>query len=351
MGTTLGKNIKNFRKNKGFTQEELADLLNITPQAVSKWESESGLPDVSMLIPLAQVLGVTTDALLGYDSISENDEITKRVRETVEGMSHNDDRPARALAICEYLSTETNLNPGNFEIIKDYVQTTANLSMYEDPVLEGYFQDQPDRIHNIYKDCIRKGAYLISHCSDRQLTDKTHYAMAWIYIHLKDFDKAKDHINVLPSLITASIRENIDMELVFFESGFEKMKDKIKDNTKLLFLLTAAMINTISQDYGWYGDKEEAYEVCDWCENIIKAYGAKRELIDMDKYLRVRRSVAFFRMVAAKRAGEGGYAEELYSKFAEEIKNEGLSEEEQKRIMDLLHSDIAYYSRYTGDEG
>ena len=111
------------------------------------------------------------------------------------------------------------------------------------------------------------------------------------------------------------------------------------------------MINTISQDYGWYGDKEEAYEVCDWCENIIKAYGAKRELIDMDKYLRVRRSVAFFRMVAAKRAGEGGYAEELYSKFAEEIKNEGLSEEEQKRIMDLLHSDIAYYSRYTGDEG
>ena len=48
--------------------------------------------------------------------------------------------------------------------------------------------------------------------------------------------------------------------------------------------------------------------------------------------MRVRRSVAFFRMVAAKRAGEGGYAEELYSKFAEEIKNEGLSEEEQKRI-------------------
>lgn len=38
MSTTLGKNIKAFRKNKGFTQEELADLLNITPQAVSKWE-------------------------------------------------------------------------------------------------------------------------------------------------------------------------------------------------------------------------------------------------------------------------------------------------------------------------
>ena len=72
MGKTIGNNIKLYRKNKGFTQEELADLLSVTPQAVSKWESESGLPDTSMLIPIAQILGVSTDALLGYDSLSEN---------------------------------------------------------------------------------------------------------------------------------------------------------------------------------------------------------------------------------------------------------------------------------------
>ena len=64
MNNDLGNNIRNFRKNKGLTQEELADLLNITPQAVSRWESTAGMPDVSMLIPLAQTLGVSTDALL-----------------------------------------------------------------------------------------------------------------------------------------------------------------------------------------------------------------------------------------------------------------------------------------------
>ena len=131
MGNTLGKNIKTFRKNKGLTQEELAELLNITPQAVSKWESENGLPDVSMLIPLAQVLGVTTDTLLGYDSLSENEALISRVRETVSGLERSEEgRDQKALKVCEYLSTETTLNPGCFELIKDYDEETANLSMY-----------------------------------------------------------------------------------------------------------------------------------------------------------------------------------------------------------------------------
>lgn len=346
MSTTIGQNIKLFRKSKGFTQEELADLLNITPQAVSKWESEAGLPDVSMLIPLAKVLGVSTDQLLGYDVISENDEVTARVKENCARIRNNKERAQRALELCEYLSTETNLNPGNFEIIKDYVQETANLSMYEDPVLEGCFQDQPERIEKIYSDCIRKGAYLISHATDRTLIDKTHYALAWIYIHRKDFDKARAHIDVLPGLSTGSIKENLDMELVFFESGFDKMKGKIEENAVLLFYLVAAMLNTISENYGWWGEKEEAYEICDWCEGIIKAFASKRDFIDANKYLRARRCVAFFKMVAAKKGGDAEYAKQLYAKFAEDIKSEGLTEEEQQRIMEMLNNDIAYYSRY-----
>lgn len=46
MESNLGANIKNFRKNKGYTQEELAGMLGVTPQAVSRWESEAGLPFV-----------------------------------------------------------------------------------------------------------------------------------------------------------------------------------------------------------------------------------------------------------------------------------------------------------------
>ena len=113
MTKTIGNNIKLFRKNKGFTQEELADLLNVTPQAVSKWESENSLPDTSMLIPLAQVLGVSTDALLGYDSLSENEEVIARVKETVAAMKNSDEgRAQKAQRISECLDTEKTMKRG-----------------------------------------------------------------------------------------------------------------------------------------------------------------------------------------------------------------------------------------------
>lgn len=347
MGNTIGNNIKTFRKSKGFTQEELADLLSVTPQAVSKWESESGLPDVSMLIPLAQVLGVSTDALLGYDSLSENEAVITRVRETVTGLKNSDEgRAERALKISEYLSTETTLNPGCFEIIKDYVEETANLSMYADPVLENAFPDDMEHIEKLYKDAVRKGAYLISHCTDKVLIDKTHFGMAWIYIHEKDFDNAREHINVLPSISTNRIREKLSMEMTFFESGFEKMKDDIDANSIVLFDLVASILNTYGENYGWWGEKEEALEMCGWCERIIEAFASRKEAVNMNHYMRVRRSLAFFKMVAVKKSGDDEGAEKLYGDFAKEIDSSDLTDEQKQVIMDLLNNDIAHYGKY-----
>ena len=59
-----GRFIAELRKSKGLTQNALAELLDISNKAVSKWETGEGLPDVSLLPPLAQALGVTVDELL-----------------------------------------------------------------------------------------------------------------------------------------------------------------------------------------------------------------------------------------------------------------------------------------------
>ena len=64
MDTTLGKRIAALRKEKGLKQEELAERLDISGQAVSKWENDQNCPDISLLPQLANILGVTVDELL-----------------------------------------------------------------------------------------------------------------------------------------------------------------------------------------------------------------------------------------------------------------------------------------------
>jgi len=61
---SFGDRLKKYRHEKGMTQQELADLLGVSNKTVSRWESEGGYPDVSMLVPLARALGVTVDDLL-----------------------------------------------------------------------------------------------------------------------------------------------------------------------------------------------------------------------------------------------------------------------------------------------
>jgi len=61
----LNENIKNLRKNKGFTQEELASKLNIVRQTVSKWEKGYSVPDAEMLKKLAEIFDTDVSKLLG----------------------------------------------------------------------------------------------------------------------------------------------------------------------------------------------------------------------------------------------------------------------------------------------
>ena len=74
MKDQIGKSIYRYRKEKGYTQEELANRLGITFQAVSKWETAQTLPDISLLPKLSRQLEISIDKLLGY--ISQDKQVT-----------------------------------------------------------------------------------------------------------------------------------------------------------------------------------------------------------------------------------------------------------------------------------
>ena len=62
----LGKVIRKYRKERNFTQEEMAERLGVTASAVNKWEREVTCPDIALLAPIARLLEISTDTLLSY---------------------------------------------------------------------------------------------------------------------------------------------------------------------------------------------------------------------------------------------------------------------------------------------
>ena len=78
----IGKTIRKYRKEKGLTQEEMANRLGITTPAVNKWENENSYPDIALLAPIARLLGISLDTLLSFQEDLTGEEITAIVLET-----------------------------------------------------------------------------------------------------------------------------------------------------------------------------------------------------------------------------------------------------------------------------
>lgn len=72
---TIGEVIRKYRKESGLTQEEMAGRLGVSTPAVNKWEKNNSLPDVSLLAPIARLLGITTDTLLSFRGELTKEEI------------------------------------------------------------------------------------------------------------------------------------------------------------------------------------------------------------------------------------------------------------------------------------
>ncbi len=61
---TIGKRISEYRKKKNLKQDELAEMLGVSAQAVSKWENDLSCPDISLLPSLSSILGISIDELV-----------------------------------------------------------------------------------------------------------------------------------------------------------------------------------------------------------------------------------------------------------------------------------------------
>ena len=93
MNITIGDNIRKLRKQRGVTQESLADHLAVTPQAISRWESGAGYPAIEYLPDLAGFFGISVDELLGV-RLSEREAKRESIYQAIARIEENGYTPS-----------------------------------------------------------------------------------------------------------------------------------------------------------------------------------------------------------------------------------------------------------------
>ena len=132
MQENIGAKIAELRREHNMKQDELAEMLDVTPQAVSKWENGASMPDIALLPKLANIFGVTIDDLFGADRTPEPDvqmvppekrksfdEMILRVRVQDGGDKVNVNLPLPLVKLAlEIGMTMPNVNTGNVDLSK-----------------------------------------------------------------------------------------------------------------------------------------------------------------------------------------------------------------------------------------
>ncbi|MDR0905075.1 MAG: helix-turn-helix domain-containing protein [Oscillospiraceae bacterium] len=194
----IGQTIKKLRKERNFTQEELAEQLNVTPQAVSRWENGTGLPDISQIVPLASVFGISTDVLFGTIGTNDDDEVAKILEaadaldEETEKLAINDDFYwSRVQRGYEYLIDALKKYPNNMKLLREALFRSVNLAaMYR-------WNKDDERAAELYAEAEREANLMITY---GDLSDALygHQLLAKLYAVFGDFDKAEAQAAAFP---------------------------------------------------------------------------------------------------------------------------------------------------------
>ena len=210
MQLNLGVKIRELRRRDGRTQDNLAEALGVTAQAVSRWESRGSYPDMEMIPSIANYFGVSIDELFGYDNVREKriDEIVERLTEMNKannGIDVNIDdciRIART-ALAEFPANEKIL------ICLAQILTTAGYVKYHEHHLtdkEGYDVYDVER-HRTYDEWAEAAVIyekLIPVLADGPARHKAMKQLAQLYLNTGEHGKARDLARKAPDMSCCS---------------------------------------------------------------------------------------------------------------------------------------------------
>ncbi len=247
---TIGETIRKMRRERDITQETIAELLHITPQAVSRWENDTTSPDASSIVALARIFDCTTDELLGMNSAKKEDRIKYYSERIHEASFPGEPDGEKVIAICRDALREY---PGEFELMK---QLSFELSYYAD-----YYADtDPEKNKAMMQESIDLLEYITAHCTDPALLGE---AYRKLYLRLNAVgrkEEAKKYLKYFPALWDSR-------EFMEFEVG-------TPGETHLVYLLADQLeFYTELRIYDRNKTPEEQLELLRQLEAIHTAFG------------------------------------------------------------------------------
>ena len=186
MVKTIGNIIRELRCSRNLTQEQLAENLNITAQAISKWENNIGMPDISQVVPIAHFFGVSTDVLFGVEEKTNIDEVQTLIDKATTQESYKDEYALLKEALRTY--------PGDIRLLSEL------LSCGECLLADGDTVNGAER-NAIFEECERAGGLILSYSKDLSILIEATEWLIKLYCEVGETEKATVLSKSLPSTI------------------------------------------------------------------------------------------------------------------------------------------------------
>ncbi len=200
---SIGNIIRTLRRARGYTQEQLAELLAVSGQAVSKWENGTSMPDISMIVPLASVFGVSTDVLFDTAAQSDEEDVSAILREAEAVVRDENGKATTDGLYASYTIARAGLRryPMAMPLYMCALERGIALAYPENDCHD------PARGPELYRDCIHMADIVIAH--SRQVTDilRAHMIMVLLHAAYGYTDRAREHAAHFPWRADMTVHE------------------------------------------------------------------------------------------------------------------------------------------------
>lgn len=191
MNETMGQIIKRLRKERNLTQEELAEQLNISAPAISKWENDTSMPDISQVVPLASVFGVSTDVIFGVAGMTSDEEAWKIIKNANEVEEYG--KLDTYLSAYDKLIAGLKKHPNNLILLNNCMKLGLSLCMPEN----GWIYAR-ERAKEISTETIRQAKQIIQYSQNISDIMSARQALVFLYSANQDYEAATREAREFP---------------------------------------------------------------------------------------------------------------------------------------------------------